>query len=136
MQRLKYGATKNMTPEEYKQYKRDLSKRWRDNNPEKIKKQNKYYSDLYKKTKPFVCICSKCGCSFHASRNYYKICEDCKLKPSKRQILLQERKNKHIEKIKLIEEVKYGYKCGIQQAILAENFGVTQKTISNWINKK
>lgn len=80
MKRLKYGATKLMTPEEYKQYKRDLSKRFRHRHPDKIKAQNKYYSELYSKTKPFPNICVDCGNVFYASRSTIKHCPECREK--------------------------------------------------------
>ena len=139
-QRLKYGSSKYMSKEEYQEHKRVLQHRWRHNNPEKIKRQNKKYADIYKETKPFECVCSKCGKTFNASRSSFKTCPNC-VKESHRLVMMrkkaaelktEERKAEYTEIIKL-------YKQGHTQQVLAETFGRSQSGISviiRRLNKK
>lgn len=131
MKRLKYGATKYMTPDEYKQYKRDLSKRWRKNNPDKVKAQNKYYSELYKTIKPFECTCKICGRKFDAMRKYYKLCPQC-IKDNK---YIAEVKRKTIalkqeERRAEYEQILVMRRMGIKQQIIADTLHRSQSGIS------
>lgn len=134
MERLKYGATKDMSPEEYKEYKRRLGKRWRDNNPEKVKAQNRYYSEKRRIEKPYICVCKRCGKNFNAQRNFFKICPECQLLPSRTKLFLEERAKRKEKRLQNIEEVKLWYKAGFTQMQIAKDFKVSQKTISNWLN--
>lgn len=131
MKRLKYGATKFMSEEEYKQYKRDLSKRWRDNNPDKIRAQNKYYSELYAKTKPFQCVCVRCGKTFGASRNTVKTCPECreemrKLVDMRRKAIVLKREAKQAE----YQQIARMYRQGVKQQMIAGILGRSQSGVS------
>ena len=136
MKRLKYGATKYMTPDEYKQYKRDLGKRWRKNNKAKIKAKNKYYAELYKQTKPCECICKNCGRKFNAPRKYYKLCSQCL--EENHYIAEVKRKTvalKQEERIAEYKEIVRMSKQGFTQMIIAETFGRTQSGISSILRR-
>lgn len=136
MKRLKYGATKLMTPEEYKQYKRKLSKRWRKNNPEKIKAQNKYYAEWYKKTKPHKCVCVECGRKFNSARANIQHCPKC-ISESKRLVVMRKTAVKlKREAIKEeYAEIVQMYKDGHTQEIIAETFGRSQSGISTILKR-
>lgn len=136
MTRLKYGATKDMSPEEYRQYKRDLQKRWRTNHPDWVKASNKHWSEVYSQTKPFKCICVDCGREFSASRNTPKHCPRCRTERAyvaemrKKTIALrqEERKAEYAQIIKM-------YKDGHTQEIIAETFGRSQSGVSQIIRR-
>lgn len=136
MKRLKWGATKTMTPEEYKQYKRKLSKRWRKNNPEKIKAQNKHYAEWYKKIKPHKCVCVECGRKFNSARANIQHCPKC-IAESKR--LVKMRKTAVELKREAIKEeyteIVQMYKDGHTQEVIAETFGRSQSGISTILKR-
>lgn len=134
--RLPIGATKEMSDEEKRIWKRFLAYRWRKEHPEFVKRQNRYYSKKRQKEKPYIAICKLCGKEFHTAREYNKICPDCHKLPTKHQIHIEESKKRKKEKALIRDEVRYWYKKGLTQCVLAEDFGVTQKTISNWVNSK
>lgn len=136
MKRLKYGATKNMTPEELKQYKRDLGKRYRRRHPDKIKAQNKYYSELYSKTKPFPNTCVDCGNVFYASRSTIKHCPECREK--KHAITANIKKEKDLRRKQRFADYKLilkMYKSGHTQEIIAETLGRSQSGISTILTR-
>lgn len=129
--RLPWGQTRNMSEEEYKQYKRDLQTRWRHAHPEYVKRSNKKWAEIYSKTKPFECICVHCGKKFNASRNSQNSCPDCvnirhSIAEKKRKELL-EKKNKKQEDIKQIFVMA---RMGIKQRIIADALKMSQSGIS------
>lgn len=133
--RLKYGATKDMSPEEYKEYKRNLQRSWRKRNKKLVKERNHNWWIYYKETKPRVCICKYCGNEFNAPRNYYKVCPDCRNKPKKYELIKMAKEQRKKQRQEMIEEARDWYKAGITQEVLALEFGVSQKCISNWVRK-
>jgi predicted transcriptional regulator len=133
MKRLKYGATKDMSPEEYKEYKRNLQRSWRKRNKEWVKEHNHDWWIYYKENKPRICICKYCGNEFNAPRNYYKICPDCKNKPKKCELIKMAREQRKKTRQEMIEEARDWYKAGMTQEAIALDFGVSQKCISNWV---
>lgn len=134
--RMPKGISKNLSPEAYRRWIRYLRWRWCKNNPDFVKRQNKYYARKRQKEKPYTAVCIKCGKEFKAPRAYYKICPDCQKLPTKTQLLKQAIAERKAQREANIKEAKYWYSKGETQEVLAEDFGVTQKTISNWVNKK
>lgn len=140
MTRLAYGATKTMTPDEYKQYKRDLQKRWRHNHPDRVRAENRYYSKLYSQTKPFQCVCVRCGKTFGASRNTVKTCPECreemrKLIDMRRKAIVLKREEKQAE----YQQIARMYRQGVKQQVIADTLGRSQSGVSvilRRINKK
>ena len=134
--RLPWGQTKLMSAEEYKQYKRDLSKKWRKNNPEKIKAQNKYWAEVYKTTKPHECIFKICGKTFYKPRNHYKVCPTCTAEnhyvaEMKRKTIVLKQEERKAE-YKLICKM---YEDGHTQEIIAETLGRSQSGVSQIIRR-
>lgn len=129
--RLPWGQTRSMSEEEYKQYKRNLQTRWRHAHPEWVKYSNKKWAEIYSKTKPFECICQKCGKKFNASRNSQKSCPDCvnlrHLTAEKKREEWLEKKNKKQEDIKQILVMA---RMGIKQRIIADTLKMSQSGIS------
>lgn len=134
--RMPMGYSKLLTDRSYRIWIRYLRWAWCQKHTNFVKQQNKYYNNKRETEKPYISVCKKCGKEFNAPRNYYKICPECRLKPSAHQIKMQERAERKKEKIDTIKEVQLWYKSGITQEVLALDFGVSQKTISNWVNKK
>lgn len=134
--RMPKASRYSMTEKSYRRWKLYLRWRWMSQHPDYAKEQNKYYNKLYQKTKPCVCICINCGKEFNAPRKYYKICPECHKIPTKHELYVKEMAKRRKERQEMIEEVKYWYSKGETQEVLAEDFGVTQKTISNWVRKK
>lgn len=134
--RLKYGATKDMTREEYLVYRRNLQKRWRHNHPDWVKANNKHWAQVYHETKPFKCICKICGAEFMASRSERKRCSKCCAEKAyvaevrKKTIMLKREERK--AEYKLVLEM---YKDGHTQEIIAETLGRSQSGISAILRK-
>ena len=131
MTRLAYGATKTMTPDEYKQYKRDLQKRWQHNHPDRVRAENRYYSKLYSQTKPFQCVCVRCGKTFGASRNTVKTCPECreemrKLIDMRRKAIVLKREEKQAE----YQQIARMYRQGVKQQVIADTLGRSQSGVS------
>lgn len=134
--RMPMGYSKKITDRSYRIWIRYLRWLWCQNHPDFVKEKNKYYQEKRNAEKPYVVICKRCGKPFNAARNYYKVCKECQLKPSAHQIMLKERAERKKKKAEIIKEVRLWYKSGMTQEVLAQDFGVSQKTISNWVNKK
>lgn len=134
--RLKKGHRKFMTERSYKIWLRYLRWRWLHNHPDFVKMQNRYYFKKRQLEKPYIAVCKRCGKEFNAARPYYKICLNCQNLPTLRQIKEKETKRRLKQKVKDIQEAQRLYNSGITQEVIAEHFGVTQKTISNWIHNK
>lgn len=131
--RIPYGATKNMTDEEFRQYKRDIQKRWRHKHPEYVKKENLYWYKKYREEKPYKCICKRCGQEFDAPRPYYKVCGKC---PTKTSIMKKEIQMRKDNKKMIVEQAVAMYKTGLYtQTQVAEFFGTYQRQISNWVKE-
>lgn len=127
---------KELTPEQKIIWKRYLGWRWKKEHPEFTKSQNKYYYKLYRKTKPHVCICKKCGQEFNAAKKCYKICPRCQFMPSESQIKKQEILERKIKKMAKIEQVYNIYITGeMNQTQIARVYDTTQENISRWIRK-
>ena len=129
--RLKHGEYIAMSDEEKLQHIHFLAKRWRHNHPEWVKAQNKKYSELYKKTKPYTCICKICGKTFRKPRSHYKLCPHCLAENHyiaemrKKTIILkqEERKAEYEQIVKM-------YKQGVKQQVIADTLGRSQSGIS------
>ena len=87
--RMPKSMSKNISQKAYYRWLRYLRWRWCKNHPDFVKKQNRYYSRKRQKEKPYTAICTKCGKEFKAPRPYHKICPDCRVLPTKRQLLKQ-----------------------------------------------
>lgn len=129
--RLPWGQTRNMSEEEYRQYKRALQKRWRHNHPDRVRAENRYYSKLYSQTKPFQCVCVKCGKTFGASRNTVKTCPKCRevmrhLVDMRRKAIVLKREEKQAE----YQQIARMYRQGVKQQVIAGILGRSQSGIS------
>lgn len=135
--RIKYGSTKDMTDEEYRQYKRNLQKRWRLRHPEFVKAQNKHYSEIYSRTRPYTCICKICGKEFGVTRkNNGTYCPDCWAE--KKRIAEMKKKAVEIKRAEHKEEVFRIcelYKSGMTQQEIAKIFERSQSGVSQIIRK-
>lgn len=129
------NSSKLMSKESYKRWLRYLRWRWCQANPEFIKRQNKFYSDKRTAEKPYVVICKRCGKEFNAPRSCYKTCPDCQKIPSKNSLYRKEVALRRERKQQLLKEVKSLYKKGITQQNIAKLYGVSQKTVSNYLKK-
>ena len=129
MERLKRGEFIAMSDEEKEKHLRMLNVRWRKNNPDKVRAQNRHFYNVYKTTRPHICICVKCGNSFNAPKSYYKLCDECKNKDwgaIRRNIILEKRKA-HKERINFVIELA---KQGLFQKEIAEQTSYSQRAIS------
>lgn len=127
--RLKHGEFMAMTPEQKRQHKAMLTKRYKKAHPEKIREINLYFYNLYKKTKPHKCICVKCGKVFNAARSVYKWCDECKNKDwgaIRRQAIIDKRNAKINKHKKVIELAKLGW----EQEEIAKQVGYSQRNVS------
>lgn len=130
-ERLPWGQTKFMSEEEYRQYKRDLQARWRHAHTEWVKYNNKKWAEIYSKTKPFECICKKCGKKFNASRNSQKSCPECvNLRHLGAVKKREDYKAKIEKKQKDIQQILVMAKMGIRQRIIADVLKMSQSGIS------
>lgn len=134
--RLKHGEYIAMSDEEKLQHRRMMAKRWRKNHPEFVKAQNKYYSELYSKTRPFKCVCSKCGKTFGASRNTVKTCPEClaeqhRLTEMRRKTILLKQEERRTE----YQQIVRMYKQGVKQQIIADTLGRSQSGVSQIIRR-
>lgn len=134
--RLKFGEFLSMSPEQQREHKRMLQRRWRKNNKDIVKARNHRYYLKYKKIKPYVVVCKYCGEEFHATRNYYKICPDCLKKPKTIALKKMEIQNRKAKKEEMKKEIRNWYSAGMTQMALAQYYGVTQTTISKWLKQK
>ena len=132
--RLKRGEYIAMSPEEKILHNRLLQRRWRHKHPDWVKASNKKWSEIYKETEPFKCVCKKCGGDFYKSRNSYKICPDCLAKihahnQSIRDAKIAKRRNKQ-KRTKEIIQMFFG--IGQQEMTLEEigdKFGLTRERV-------
>lgn len=134
--RLKYGATKDMTREEYLVYRRSLQKRWRRNHPDWVKTNNKYWAQLYRETKPFKCICKICGAEFMASRSERKRCPKCRVEKAyisemRKKTIVLKREERRAE----YQQIVRMYKQGVKQQTIADTLGRSQSGISAILRK-
>lgn len=134
--RLKMGEFIAMTPEQQIEHKRMLQRRWRAKHKNWVKAQNHKYYEIYKKKKPCVVVCKYCGKEFNAPRKYYKMCPDCLNAPKPTHLKEIEKAKKCAEKELFREEVRKCYASGLSQDNVAKLFGITQKTVSNWVRKQ
>ena len=134
--RMPKSMSKNISQKAYHRWIRYLRWRWLHQHPDFSKKQNKYYAEKRQKEKPYVCICKKCGKEFNAPRKCYKICPNCRIYPSLRNIKKQNAEKRLKKKIGDIQEAQVWARMGLSQQTIADHFAVSQKTISNWVNNK
>lgn len=131
--RMPMNNLKFLTPKARKIWKNYIQYRWRKKHPEFVKKQNDYFAAKYRTEKPFICTCKYCGQQFNAPKNCYQICPTCSARPSKKRLKQLEIEQRRLARQASIEEARFWYSKGITQEVLAEDFGVAQKTISNWV---
>ena len=129
--RLKHGEYIAMSDEEKTQHRRMMARRWRHNHPEFVKAQNKHFSELYSKTRPFACVCSKCGKTFGASRNTVKTCPQCL---AEKAYIAEMRKKaivfKQEERRAEYEQIIRMHKQGVKQQMIADALGRSQSGVS------
>ena len=131
MKRLKYGAIKQMTPEEKRKHLRALQKNWRDNNKDIVSRKNHYWYERYKERKPFVATCGYCGKQFNATRNYYKTCPECADERHTRYVLmLKEREMRVAKREELYDNIVFLRNQGLKQTDIAAILKTTQSTVS------
>lgn len=83
--RIAYGSYKQMTPEQQREHRRMLNARYRANNRDRLREQNRIQWERCKQCKPFSLICKKCGQSFDAPRRIgYTRCEKCRAATTKK----------------------------------------------------
>lgn len=129
--RLKPGEYIAMSPEEKKEHDRMLQRRWRHKHSDWVKTSNKKWADHYKETKPFKCVCKKCGCDFYKPRNCYKICPDCWIKIHAHAELIRNTKiKKQNAKNELVADIIQMRRKGLSQAEIAKKIGRTQSGVS------
>lgn len=131
MERLKYGASKLMTPEEKIQHRKMLAKRWRDNNKDVVSQRNHMWFVRYKRTKPFLATCTICGAEFNAMRDYYKMCPVCrKERHDKHKKAIAERKARVKKKNAFYEKVIHYRQLGWTQVQIAKKLKIGQARVS------
>ena len=108
-----------------------LHNRWAAEHRDILRKKYKKYYEKWKTTKPFECICVRCGSKFNATRNYYKLCRKCrekiKTKAEERRQALTQKRVAYRDKIQQILEMA---RTGVSQQKIADKFGYTQCGIS------
>lgn len=136
MSRLPYGTFKDLTPEQQKEHSRELSKRFRDNNRERINAKNKEYFDEWKETKPFLCTCKRCNSLFSAPRKTTRVCPNCHKIDSDRVFARQmERINRKRWKTEIMYRVLDLRNQGLLQKEIGEQLGLSQRTVCNILLK-
>lgn len=136
MKRLKYGMGKTMSLEEKRLHIRAVQRDWRHRHPDFVKKQNKYFSELYKKTKPCICICKICGAKFNKPRKHYKICPTCiaerlYMVEMRKKVVVLKRKERKAE----YEQIVRMHKQGVKQQVIADTLGRSQSGVSQIIRR-
>ncbi len=133
--RIKRGSFKNMTPDEQRAHRLMLQRRWRANNRDKLRAHNHYYWELYKKTKPTLCVCQKCGKEFYAPRkNYCKRCDDCRALAA--QVAAQNREKVQAQAIRAQEKRAIRAKilklarAGVKQIEISRLTGYPQSSVA------
>lgn len=77
MKRAEYGSLKSLTKEEYRQYKAQISKRWRESHKESVSAYNSYWYNYNKLHPRHKVRCKVCGKEFKSYRKTAKICPTC-----------------------------------------------------------
>lgn len=132
--RMPKGINKTFTKKQKEIWKRYLNWRWKKNHPDFIKIENLHWYKYYRKVKPFVCICKKCGEKFNAPKKYYKTCPECLTAPSLRDVERRQILERKIKRAAIREQVYNIYITGeITQEKLAEIYNTSQENISRWI---
>lgn len=132
MSRLPYGAYSLMTPEEQREHRNALHRKWARKNSEYLNTKNKRYFDRWRKEKPFVVNCVRCGKEFNVARKSRQICDECH-NFMHNLVDLRKKADKVRRDMKVArDELVLKYTAdGMLQKEIASMFGVTQKTISN-----
>lgn len=130
--RMPKGHYSTLTAEAQLIWIRYLRWRFRQNNPEFVKRQNKYYSEKRKKEKPYKCICRRCGKEFNGARPYLKFCGKC---PTLIEIKKKEIQFRKDRRAMIAQQAVQMYETGLYtQQYVADFFGTYQRQISNWVN--
>lgn len=130
--RLARGDFQKMTPEQQRAHIIMLRARYRERNRDKLREMNRYYTVLYAKTKPFLCVCKICGCEFGACRpDNRTICDACRTKSAQaaaqRRTAIEERQKQRRDRwVKCLELAR----TGMMQKEISKITGVKQATIS------
>lgn len=134
MTRLPYGTFKTLTPEERKAHLRELSKKSRLKRREKLHEENRRYHELWKITKPFECICIKCGNKFNACKYNRKVCPDCHTKARNNRINMLAARAVRVAaqkaKVAKIPELR---KDGLTHAQISSTLGVSIATVGRYL---
>lgn len=131
MKRLKRGELQAMSPEDRNAHIKMLQKRWRNRNRAKLKEQNHKWSVYYWATKPFKCICQKCGKEFGGARNYFVTCPDClKEKREKSRAIREAAEARAQARKKRNKEIIRLHKKGLFQREIGALVGLGQGDIS------
>lgn len=132
MTRLPYGTYKLLTPEQQIAHDRKLAKRYRMRNRTKVNARNKAFFEKWKIEKPFVVICAYCGAKFNAPRKNRYVCPDCHEKIHQQAELNKQKIRERREKKQAIEQkVLALIKQFVLQKYIAEELGISQRTVSN-----
>lgn len=83
IKRAEYGSLKDLSEQEYKEYKAKIAKQWRSDNPDKVKEYNKDWYAWNKKHPKHECFCKICENMFLSYRKSAKICKRCLAKRKK-----------------------------------------------------
>lgn len=132
MTRLPRGALQKMTPEERRKHINALTRRSRLKRRDKLNEQNRMYHELWKKTKPFVCICIRCGNKFNACKSNRRVCPGCHTRAHDHHVELVEARaqrvaahNAHMAKILMLR------KQGMTHKQIADKLGIHLTTVGN-----
>lgn len=136
MSRLPYGAYNLMTPEEQREHRNALHRKWARKNSEYLNAKNKRYFDRWRKEKPFVVNCARCGKEFNACRRCIKVCPKCHKKAHEH---AQAVKNAIIArrnaKAYFMDKVAELREKGLEQAEIGAKLGISQRSVSHLLLK-
>ena len=130
--RLKRGEYLAMTPEQKREHRLAMAKKYRDAHREELYEKNKKYFDMYKRDKPFLCTCNRCQSLFCAARKNTRVCPNChKLERLHWEEIKLERQRQKLAKEVLKEQVLDLRRRGMLQKDIGEQLGITQRTVCN-----
>ena len=130
MRRLKKGEFLAMTPEQQREHKRALQRKWKHAHKEQISASNKKWNDYYREHKPFPCTCQKCGKTFYARRRTNKICPDCHSAIPQYRLLKIKKLFARQEKMKQRKAFYDDYMNGLSQTEIARKRHTTQANVN------
>ena len=142
MKRLKKGEFLAMTPEQQREHRLALQRRWKHAHKDKVSVMNKKWNDYYREYKPFPCTCKKCGSIFYARRRTNKICPVCHSLPPQYKILRIKKLFAKQEKLKIYKAFYDDYMKGLSQTEIARKSHTTQSNVNRilksyvWMKEK